>query len=214
MGKGPGEKCQAVQAKPSPQRRRSKEVKAKAPKTKLLHSEPLAEFKGNTLYHETYLLPTGREKEYPILRRPDAVAVLVVDQEKESFLLVNQPRPAVGADDLTELPAGKIDEEGQSSLETAQRELAEEVGLEASEWKTLKQGSLPSPGYTSEKIDIYRASGTSPVSSREEDAHINGRWVPFDQLDQTIEETEDLKTVFALQELQIEILKKKLEASQ
>ena len=41
---------------------------------------------------------------------------------------MRQPREAVGAPELLELPAGKLDVEGEEPLEAAKRELAEEIG--------------------------------------------------------------------------------------
>ncbi len=64
---------------------------------------------------------------------PGAVAVVAHDGEK--LYLVAQPREAVGEEAVLELPAGKLDEEGEAPLETAKRELMEETGLEASGWQ-------------------------------------------------------------------------------
>jgi 8-oxo-dGTP pyrophosphatase MutT (NUDIX family) len=55
-------------------------------------------------------------------------AVAVVAHDGEQVWLVRQPREATGEPDLLELPAGKLDEEGESPLECGMRELAEEIG--------------------------------------------------------------------------------------
>ena len=64
-------------------------------------------------------------------------AVGVVAHDDEVVWLVRQPREAVGEPDLLELPAGKLDEEGEPPLECGQRELAEEIGKAAESWELL-----------------------------------------------------------------------------
>ena len=61
--------------------------------------------------------------------------------------MVRQPREAVGEDSLLELPAGKLDVEGETPLDCAKRELVEEVGVEAAEWRELKR-IYTSPGFS------------------------------------------------------------------
>ena len=68
----------------------------------------------------------GSEYEREVVGHPGAVAIVAHDDER--LYLVRQPREAVGEDDLLELPAGKLDVEGESPLECARRELAEEAG--------------------------------------------------------------------------------------
>src|ERR687884_1433724 len=77
----------------------------------------------------------GDEAEREIARHPGAVGVVAHDGER--LYLVRQPRETVGEPDLLELPAGKLDEEGEGPLETAKRELAEEIGKGAAEWTFL-----------------------------------------------------------------------------
>ena len=59
---------------------------------------------------------------------------------------MRQPREAVGEPALLELPAGKLDVEGEAPLECAQRELGEEIGMRAAQWRELKR-FYTSPGF-------------------------------------------------------------------
>ena len=77
----------------------------------------------------------GEEAEREIVEHPGAVGVVAHDGE--TLYLVRQPREAVDEPALLELPAGKLDEEGESPLDTAQRELAEEIGKGARTWQHL-----------------------------------------------------------------------------
>ena len=72
--------------------------------------------------------------------------------------LVRQPRQAVNDPDVLEIPAGKLDEEGESPLETGKRELAEEIGKGAAHWESL--GSFwTSVGVLDEEVHLYLATG-------------------------------------------------------
>src|ERR671915_99370 len=70
----------------------------------------------------------GDEVEREIVTHPGAVGIVVLDGEDLWF--VRQPREAIGSPDLLELPAGKLDEEGESPLETAKREHAERIDVD------------------------------------------------------------------------------------
>src|SRR3954470_20464770 len=75
----------------------------------------------------------GEEAEREIVEHPGAVAVVAHDGE--SIYLVAQPREAVDEQALLELPAGKLEDEPVE--ETAKRELAEEIGKGARNWRFL-----------------------------------------------------------------------------
>ncbi|MHA6694810.1 NUDIX domain-containing protein [Homoserinimonas sp. A520] len=112
---------------------------------------------------------------------PGAVAVLAVD-DQDRVLLIRQYRHPIGMRDL-ELPAGLLDIHGESLLVAAQRELAEEVDLEASEWALLTE-FYTSPGGSSEAITVYLARGLSatPTFARHsEEADIELHWVSLDE---------------------------------
>lgn len=112
-----------------------------------------------------------------------AVAVLAVDDE-DRILLINQYRHPIGVREW-ELPAGLLDIPGEDPLVAAQRELAEEADIVASEWSELITFAT-SPGGSDEQIVIYEARGltaTPEVYARtEEESELVLRWVPLAEI--------------------------------
>jgi 8-oxo-dGTP pyrophosphatase MutT (NUDIX family) len=138
----------------------------------------------------------GSTSEREVVVHPGAVAMIAHDERV--LYMVRQPREAVGEEHLLELPAGKFDVEGESPLETAQRELAEEIGLQATEWRELKQ-IYTSPGFSNERVSIMVATGLSDASAdADEDERIERVEVPLDDLDAAIDECEDAKSLIGL----------------
>ncbi|MGA1031528.1 MAG: NUDIX domain-containing protein [Ilumatobacteraceae bacterium] len=76
-------------------------------------------------------------------------------------VLVRQYRPALHRLTL-ELPAGMRDVEGEEPLLTAQRELREEVGLEASQWTRLGR-HVSAPGISDSRVEIFLARNLREV---------------------------------------------------
>jgi ADP-ribose pyrophosphatase len=154
-----------------------------------------------TLEQRTYRHEDGGEVQRDVVTHPGAVGVVVLDGDR--LWLVRQPREAVGSPDLLELPAGKLDEEGESPLETAKRELAEEIGKRAEHWEDL--GSFyTSPGFASEEVFLYLATGISDadeVPAVEEDERIDVEVRPVSELDAILAETKDAKTLIGLYRL-------------
>jgi 8-oxo-dGTP pyrophosphatase MutT (NUDIX family) len=150
---------------------------------------------------DTYRHEDGEEVQREVVSHPGAVGVVVLDGE--DLWLVRQPREAVGSPDLLELPAGKIDEEGESPLETAKRELAEEIGKRAEHWEPL--GSFyTSPGFADEEVHLFLATGISDVDERpevEENERIEVEVRPLAELDAILAETKDSKTLIGLLKL-------------
>jgi ADP-ribose pyrophosphatase len=126
----------------------------------------------------------------------------VVCHDGEQLFLVRQPREAVGAPDMLEIPAGKLDEEGEDALETAKRELAEEIGKAAAEWEHL-HSYYSSVGFSDEEVHVYLATGLSDVERPEveEDERIEIVTHPLAELDALIDEVTDAKTLIGLLEL-------------
>jgi ADP-ribose pyrophosphatase len=131
-----------------------------------------------------------------VVGHPGAVAIVAHDDEH--VWLVRQPREVCGERALLELPAGKLDS-GQSPLETAKRELAEEVGKSAATWRHLK-AIYTSPGFTDERIDIFLATDLSDVPRPpvEEDERIEIVAWPLRRLDDAIDACEDAKSLVGL----------------
>jgi 8-oxo-dGTP pyrophosphatase MutT (NUDIX family) len=126
-------------------------------------------------------------------------AVGVIALDASSVWLTRQPREVVGEAGSLEIPAGKLDEPGESPLATAQRELGEEIGKQAESWKEI-QSFYSSPGFTDERVWLFLATALSDVGtgSAEEDERIEVvRW-PLDRLEQAIAESQDAKTLVAL----------------
>ncbi|HEV7203635.1 MAG TPA: NUDIX hydrolase [Jatrophihabitans sp.] len=89
-----------------------------------------------------------------------AVGVVALDDDG-NVVLVNQYRHPVSAR-LDELPAGLLDVRGESALDGAKRELAEEAGLVADDWQVLLDLHT-SPGISTEAIRLYLARGLHEV---------------------------------------------------
>ena len=110
-----------------------------------------------------------------------AVAVLARDGDR--VLLINQYRHPIRSRDW-ELPAGLLDMECEDPLAAAQRELAEEADLVASEWSELVVMAT-SPGGSDEVIRIYEARGVREApevfARTEEEAELVQRWVPLEE---------------------------------
>jgi ADP-ribose pyrophosphatase len=100
---------------------------------------------------ELYRLPSGKERERVVIHPGNAVAMLPL--EGDTCILLRQFRFAIG-EYLCEAPAGTMDE-GETPLQTAQRELIEETGL-AGETFIPRGFIYTTPGFTTEKIEVVR----------------------------------------------------------
>lgn len=104
----------------------------------------------------------GTESEYnrSKLSRPNAVAVLIFNEDTQKITLVKQFRYPVAEEypeGILEVVAGKIDGE-ESPQQAAVREIHEEVGYIVTEDKLAGPFEIfASPGYSTEKIFIFLA---------------------------------------------------------
>jgi 8-oxo-dGTP pyrophosphatase MutT (NUDIX family) len=144
----------------------------------LLKSEVLYEGRVITLARDTVAMPEGGDSVREVVHHIGAVCIAAVDEEGR-VVLVRQYRHPVGGY-LWELPAGLRDAHGEPPLETAKRELAEEVQLSAERWSLLVN-SYSTPGFCDEQVLIYLAEGLS------EAPHPEGFTVEHEELDMTVE---------------------------
>ncbi len=128
---------------------------------------------------------------------PGAVGILAVDTDV--VWLTRQPREAAGLSASLEIPAGKRDVPGEPPLETARRELTEEIGKQAADWREIKV-FYTSPGFSDERVWWYLARDLSPDPDTEPDPSERIEIVPWplDQLDAAIAECQDSKSLIAL----------------
>lgn len=140
--------------------------------------------------------PRGEEYERDVVEHPGAVGMVAYDEER--VYLVAQPREAIGAERSLEIPAGTLDPEDGSELDCAKRELAEEIGLAAADWKLLHRIEM-TPGYSDERLTLFATTGLSPAEAEPDpDERIEVvRW-PLAELDRAIEKVTDAKTLIGL----------------
>ena len=130
----------------------------------------------------------------------DAVAVVAMD-DRGRILLIRQYRHPMGRP-VWEIPAGKMDVDGEKPEETAVRELREETDTAAGEVEFLTR-FLNSAGWTTEKTYVYLAKGLSGVPEFErenEEADIEKKWVPLQDAFEMVKsgELDDAKTVIGI----------------
>ena len=118
------------------------------------------------------------------LEHPGAVVVLAVD-ERDQVMCLRQYRHT-SQHEFVELPAGLRDAGDEPSVETAKRELREEVELEASQWRLLLS-TYASAGISDEVHDIFLARGLTHAprgdfEMRHEEAEMERFWVPMADL--------------------------------
>jgi ADP-ribose pyrophosphatase len=129
---------------------------------------------------------------------PGAVGILAYDDDH--VWLTRQPRESAGLMASLEIPAGKLDVEGEEPLACARRELAEEIAKTAATWKELNS-FYTSPGFSDERVWLFEATDladTEEPAETDEDERIEIVPWPRDRLGAAVDETEDSKTLIAL----------------
>ena len=145
---------------------------------------------------ERFRFEDGDEVQREVIRHPGAVGVVACDDD--SVWLVRQPREAVGDPDVLEIPAGRLDVDGESALEAGKRELAEEIGKAAEHWEHLTT-YWSSVGIMDEEVHVYLATGLTDAHAEvDENERIELVAWPLDDLAGAIAATRDAKTIIGL----------------
>ncbi len=121
---------------------------------------------------DSVLLPDGRETPREIVEHPGAAAIVPFLPDGR-IIFVKQYRKPVESFVL-EIPAGTF-KPGEAPSRCARRELEEETGYRAEKMVKLLE-YFPSPGYSSERITIFKATGLTKTGMRaEQDEFIHAR---------------------------------------
>jgi 8-oxo-dGDP phosphatase len=118
----------------------------------------------STVVRETIATPDGEEVVREVVRHTDAVAVVPVLDDGRIVLLRQYRQPLRRY--VLEVPAGKMDEEGEGPEDVAHRELVEEIGYDAHELTHLVSFHN-SAGWTDETTHVYLGRGVHPVDPPE-----------------------------------------------
>ncbi len=150
------------------------------------------------LNRETVTMPNGAAVELDIVHHPGGAVVVALDDE-DNVCLLRQFRHAAGGV-IWELPAGCIDPGDTEPLATARRELEEEAGLVARDWREL--GSIfTTPGFCDEVLYLFLARDLRETSTDHgDDELIEVRWLRFSDALRMVMDNEirDAKSVSGL----------------
>ncbi|MGY9072420.1 MAG: NUDIX hydrolase [Acidimicrobiales bacterium] len=153
------------------------------------------------LYTTKWINEAGEEFERDVVRHRGAVAIVPVVDGGEAVLLVRQFRVASNSF-MLELPAGLRDVEGEPEIETARRELQEEVGHVAGRIELLSSMKT-AVGFADETIHVFLATDLTETQTAYEGIEeqiMTTVKVRFDDVDAMIASGEltDAKTIAGL----------------
>ncbi|MFZ1063558.1 MAG: NUDIX hydrolase [Acidimicrobiales bacterium] len=142
----------------------------------------------------------GSTFERDVVTHTGAVAILAMNDDDEVGLL-RQYRAPFDAEVL-EIPAGTLDVRGEQPLDAAKRELREELGCEAADWRLLGRFKV-SPGWTNQVMNIFEARALTLIPRQPEGPEERAsviEWVPVRDLKRTLarEDTLDYTLSVAL----------------
>ncbi len=142
-------------------------------------SETLYTGKIFALRRDQVQMPNGRDAVREVVEHFGAVAVVAMDDDN-NIPMVYQYRHPLGRR-LWELPAGLLDVHGEAPHLTAARELQEEAGLQADNWRVLVDLDS-TPGFSDESVRVYLATELTQVDrpeAHDEEADMTLQWYPL-----------------------------------
>ncbi|MGB9234960.1 MAG: NUDIX hydrolase [Terriglobales bacterium] len=140
---------------------------SRSPKARVLSSRVV--YRGPVFHVTTDQVaePGGVRARRDVVRHSGSIVVLAVDErQSEPFILLERQYRHAAKSMMWELPAGRIDE-GESPLAAARRELLEETGYVARQWKKILYFYV-SPGFLDETMTIYFARALQPGQAQPE----------------------------------------------
>ena len=149
------------------------------------------------IYEDT-VIANGHEAHWDFIHHDGAAAVLPVTDDGK-ILMVRQYRNALDRETL-EIPAGKLDDPKEPKIQCAYRELEEETGYRANKWTALGY-IYTSPGYSDEKLYLYRAEDLEFVGEHPDEGEIIKAFeYPVSEIKEKIKngEINDAKTICAV----------------
>jgi 8-oxo-dGTP pyrophosphatase MutT (NUDIX family) len=152
-----------------------------------------------TVWHDDVTRPDGKPGIYGIVHFANLAAGVLVLDDRDRVLLVGQHRYTLDAYSW-EIPEGGVPD-GETALEGARRELREETGVEAAQWRELARVHL-SNSVTDELAVLFLATGlTHGTATPDGTEDLAVDWRPFDDvLTQTLDGTiTDAMTVIAVE---------------
>lgn len=161
---------------------------------KTISSEKLLETPIFWVTQDVALDPDGFEIKRAIVQHVGSAVVMPVDAQNRILLVKQYRLPAKTT--MWELPAGRLDP-GETALKAAKRELIEETGYRAKDWKKLVT-FYASPGFLAEKMTLFAARDlTLGERALMEDERIEMEWFSFKQMDEMIQsgKIQDAKTI-------------------
>lgn len=152
----------------------------------------------------TIKLQSGKKIQREIIKHPGSVAIIPF-LDNETIILIEQYRNAIEKA-ILEIPAGTL-EINEKPIECARRELLEETGYLAKNFRKLLVG-YTTPGYSDEKMHFYVATDlTFKKKNLDEDENIKTKMIKLDEINQMIKNGEimDLKTICGISMIKSEL---------
>ena len=129
-----------------------------------LSSEHIYKGKFLDVWKDKVELPNGKTSSREYIKHPGAVVIIPVLPDRK-IGLIRQYRYPMGMEQI-ELPAGKLDK-NEDHLDTAKRELEEEIGYQANSMKKITE-IHPCIGYSDERMWIYLAEGLTYTKTNQD----------------------------------------------
>lgn len=154
-----------------------------------------------TVWHDEVVRPDGEPGIYGVVHFANLAAGILALDEGDRVLLVGQHRYTLDGYSW-EIPEGGVPA-GESALDGAQRELLEETGVTAADWRELARAHL-SNSVSDELAVIYLATGLTAGEASPDGTEVLAlRWLPFEEvLEMTLDgRITDGMTIIAIERL-------------